>query len=80
MRCSICGAKTKVIDTRKKPEDFEIYRRRRCSNPECGREFFTVEYEIDTNDTTVHIWRSIDRKYTEKGAVSYTHLTLPTKA
>ena len=67
MCCSICGAKTKVIDTRKKSEDFEIYRRRRCSNPECGREFFTVEYEIDTNDTTVHIWRSIDRKKKEKG-------------
>lgn len=61
MLCSVCGAKTMVVDTRKKPEDFEIYRRHRCTNPDCGREFYTIEYEIDNDDRTVKMWRSICR-------------------
>lgn len=65
MLCSICGAKTTVVDTRKKLEDFEIYRRRRCKNPNCNHEFYTVEYEIDATDDTIKMWRSIDRKIKE---------------
>lgn len=41
MECTLCGSKTKVIDSRK-TED-EVKRRRECLNKKCQARFTTVE-------------------------------------
>ena len=53
MRCSMCGSKTKVIDTRHSSNN-EIYRKRRCV--ECGYEFISMEFEIFLTERTIENW------------------------
>ena len=59
MRCSMCGSKTKVIDTRHSSNN-EIYRKRRCI--ECGYEFISMEFEIFLTERTIENWNKCERK------------------
>lgn len=45
MTCPVCGGKTTVADSRSECD--EVMRKRRCTQPDCGYIFHTVELEKD---------------------------------
>ena len=55
MKCPKCGSNNlKVIDTISSLDD-EIYRCRKCSD--CDNRFYTVEFEVETNDKVIDIFK-----------------------
>lgn len=56
MVCNKCGAKMTVLDTVTNKQDFETYRRLKCS--ECGNSIYTceciIEYESIKKDFYKH--------------------------
>lgn len=58
MTCTVCGGKTKVLDT--KVDGVSIHRRRSCEG--CNRVFFTVEYEVETSEKYHALRREYDRR------------------
>lgn len=65
MTCPICGAKTKVMDTR---GDKQIVRRRKCDS--CGHMVFTLEREINYSEGhdryLAHIYKLNKRRREKK--------------
>lgn len=63
MFCKKCGTKTKVIDSRmNKSHPDELLRKHKCPNEDCGYEFFSVEFEVENNDSFIKQW-----KYSARG-------------
>ena len=59
MNCPKCGSNNlKVIDTISDLDD-EIYRCRRCLD--CGNKFHTVEFEVESNDEVMDVFRQAHR-------------------
>ena len=72
MRCPFCGSEdTKVVDSRSYLEGNSIKRRRECVV--CQRRFSTFER---VEEVPLYVIKKDQRRV----PVSYTHLTLPTKA
>lgn len=59
MLCPKCGGKTTVCDTRFEGKENETFRRRICKS--CDNEFFTIEFEIETNDKFIGLWKKLVR-------------------
>ena len=59
MTCPKCGGATKVCDTRHEEKENEVFRRRVCKK--CEYDFFTVEFDVETNEKMVNLWRSLSR-------------------
>ena len=58
MICTKCGGKIRVVDTYHSNNN-EIYRRRKCDD--CGRGFYTVEFEVDDDERLKQELRSTHR-------------------
>ena len=58
MICPKCGGKTRVRDNVNNEESNENYRKRVCQ--ECGHKFYTVEFEVETDD---HFKKSWSKNY-----------------
>ena len=59
MLCPKCGGVTKVCDTRYEDKENEIFRRRACK--QCANEFFTVEFDVETNAKFDMLWKRLKR-------------------
>lgn len=59
MTCPNCQHKTEVKDVVTDIDRNEIYRKRRC--PNCGRAFYTIEFEIVFDEDVHEIWQKYHR-------------------
>lgn len=57
--CPYCGGEIKVKDTRHKGNE-ETYRRYSCVS--CRAMIFSVEYQVEENESFFREWRNADRK------------------
>ena len=66
MRCAKCGGKSKVNDYVHvhNPDEECTYRQRICKN--CGRIFYTYEYEIEMNKYDYNKWKDNHRRNKKK--------------
>ena len=79
MHCPYCRHHdSKVLDSRTAEDGGSIRRRRQC--PVCERRFTTVEQMQLVVVKRSGVVEPFSRDKAVSGAVSYTHLTLPTKA
>lgn len=62
MLCPVCGTETHVEanGTKKNVEDAEIYRKRICKNKKCEHVFYTVEFEVEPNESFMNLY---NKKY-----------------
>lgn len=61
MRCPICeAAKMMVVETRCTAD--EVYRRRKCSDPECSAVIYTVERECEHENLIRAYMRDLQKK------------------
>ena len=55
MKCPTCNSSNNIThDFVTNPETNEVYRRRDCKN--CGRVFFTVEFEVEVTEKLQEEW------------------------
>lgn len=54
MTCPRCEGKVGVIDNTSNPNTNENYRLRKCL--ECGKKFYTIEMEVETNKEFLDLW------------------------
>lgn len=59
MLCPKCGGGTKVCDTRYEGKENEVFRRHECKV--CDNEFYTIEFEIESNNKLIDLWKSLTR-------------------
>jgi len=55
MTCPRCNHKVVVADSVHNPATNETYRKRKCTT--CGHVFYTIEFEVDCDDTFKDIWK-----------------------
>jgi transcriptional regulator NrdR family protein len=60
MKCPECDGKVTVIETRNNAPLNEIYRERKCR--ECGCVFYTLEFEIESDNAFEKEWHNLDRR------------------
>lgn len=61
MICPYCNSKSTVChETRSNDDDNENYRKRKCHD--CGRDFYTVEFVAEENESFVKAWRKAGRR------------------
>lgn len=63
MTCPICGAATKVYDSRVQDEGAQTWRRRKCT--ECGHRFTSYEYE-EERVKTPELEKDLEKKLRKK--------------
>lgn len=65
MICEKCGSKdVKVIDVVHNNDAYEVYRKKVCKN--CGRTFYTIEFEIEADADFLDSWSENYRKKPKK--------------
>lgn len=62
--CPKCSAVVKTVDVVTNHDDNETYRKKKCT--ECGHKFYTIEYEIDTDERFHKQWCKHHRKNKNK--------------
>lgn len=61
MTCPNCNGKVRVVDCTDVDPRNEIYRKRKCTV--CGHIFYTVEFEVDYDDSLKQDWVKYNRGY-----------------
>ena len=65
MICEKCGSKeVKTVDTRHNDESYETYRQKVCKN--CGRTFYTMEFEVEDDADFMESWCKNHRMKTKE--------------
>jgi transcriptional regulator NrdR family protein len=57
MTCPKCNSKTRVAKTRHNTTENETYRKRICLNLACKHQFFSVEIDVEDNETFKNQWK-----------------------
>lgn len=57
MNCPKCNSDAKAINTCFNADENETYRRRVCTNEQCGHKFCTVEFPVEQNKRFLDDWK-----------------------
>lgn len=56
MTCPKCNSRTRISDKRYNVDNNELYRRRICLNENCKYKFYSVEIDIEDNESLKKQW------------------------
>lgn len=61
VKCPKCDSDTSVKGVRHDREENEVFRERKCKK--CGERFFTVEFQVEENESFKKIWKELWNRY-----------------